>query len=157
MRFRDPVNLALKHVQMENLGGNSDLNHRHSQLASQRPPTSQSAYPQVILVLGFSQTDLIHLPNDIIPEHASVHFTSLGALTGDVLQELYPTQVVSPLISGDGDAQVVAHRLSDIGFKGCYKVLTANLPRPNMVQTEISKVAPNIVVTLVDMSAPRKA
>ena len=133
------------------------MNCRHSQSAAQLPPLGQPSHPPVTLVLDFSQTDLIHLPKDIISEHASVHFTSLMALAGNVLPELNPAQVISPLISGGSDAYEVARRLSVLGFKGHYKVLTAALPRPDMVRAEICNAAPKIVVSLVDITALREA
>jgi len=133
------------------------LNCRHSQSAALLPPLGQPSHPPVTLVLGFSQTDLIHLPMGIISEHASVHVTSIMALAGNVLQELNPAQVISPLISGGSDAHEVALRLSNLGFRGHYKVLTTALPCADMVRAEISNAAPEIVVSFVDISTPREA
>jgi len=122
------------------------------------PPLGQLSHSPVILVLGFSQTDLVHLPKGIISEHMQVHFTSLMALVGNVLHELNPAEVISPLISGGCDAHQVARRLSDLGFRGRYKVLTTALPRPDMVRAEISNAAaPEIAVSLVDISTLREA
>lgn len=154
MPIRDPASLARRSLRTQNLGGNSNLTQRRDQPASGSPLWTQPAYPAAILVLGFSQTDLLHLPAGLIPEHASVHFTTLGALVGDVLQDIQPTRVISPLISGGSDAAEVARHLSGLGFKGEFKVLTTSLPRPDMVQAEISSIAPDVAVELIDISTP---
>ncbi len=104
----------------------------------------------VTLVLGFDQGDLRRLPSTVIPENTSVHFTQFSAITSEVLHDLQPVLIISPLVFQGFDACEVAARLSRFGFNGRYRVVTNTLPHPAMVKGEISNVAPTVTVELVD-------
>ena len=127
------------------------MDSRLSQPACQVSPNRHPKYPPVILVLGLNHVDLIRLPSGTIPPNALVHFAPVSALDGEVLAELKPSAIISGLVSRGSDAVELAGQLADLKYEGQYQVLTTALPRPAMVRAEISSVAPDIDVQLLEI------
>ncbi|WP_281856513.1 hypothetical protein [Litoreibacter halocynthiae] len=127
------------------------MDSRLSQQACQTTPNRHPKYPPVILVLGLTHVDLIRLPSGTIPPNALVHFAPVNALDCEVLAELKPSTIISGLVSRGSDAFELAGRLADLNYEGQYQVLTTALPRPAMVRAEISSVAPDIDVQLLEI------
>ncbi|RLJ36134.1 hypothetical protein BCF46_3976 [Litoreibacter meonggei] len=126
------------------------MNSRLSQPACQISPNRHPKYPPVILVLGLTHVDLIRLPSGTMPPNALVHFAPVGALDGEVLAELKPSTIISGLVSRGSDAVELAERLADLKYEGQYQVLATALPRSDIVKSEISSVAPDIDVQLLE-------
>lgn len=123
------------------------LNEKNSSRDICTPKPGGGTPPAAVLVVGLSGADLPTLPEGAVPRAAHLHFvTSLGALEQDVLRELRPALIVSPLICRGYDAHELARRLKALDFGGVLRVLAPALPRPDMLRLELGQAAPGLQV-----------
>lgn len=66
-----------------------------------------------------------------------VHFSDLGSLIPELLNEIDPGLVLSPLFGDTFDVIDVAHRLSELGYKGRYRAISENMPNTDMIRREV--------------------
>ena len=71
-------------------------------------------------------------------------------VTAELLDQLRPSIVVSPLLSRRFDCLDLAQRLSALGFSGRLQVLTGDVPRPDIVLNELREHFPSLTVQLGD-------
>ena len=83
----------------------------------------------------------------------SFEFCNIAGLSADVLRDLVPEMVLSPLIGDDFDAIEVAVILRRLGYKGSYRAITADLPRSVIICAEVKAVAPDIDFDLIVLPA----
>ncbi|MES2664777.1 MAG: hypothetical protein V4712_01685 [Pseudomonadota bacterium] len=74
---------------------------------------------------------------------------AFNALSAELLNELRPVMVLTPLISRGFDAELVAQILSGLGYGGHLRVLCPALPDPRMIAREIRAKAPGLTVDLI--------
>lgn len=74
---------------------------------------------------------------------------AFNALSAELLDELRPIMVLTPLISRGYDAELVAQILSGLGYGGHLRVLCPPLPDPRMIAREIRAKAPGLTVDLI--------
>lgn len=74
---------------------------------------------------------------------------AFNALSAELLAELRPIMVLTPLISRGFDAELVAQILSALGYGGHLRVLCPALPDPRMIAREIRAKAPGLTVDLI--------
>ena len=85
------------------------------------------------------------------PTGSRVIFAEFHEVTLDLIEMLSPHVVISSLLARRFDCVDLAQRLDDLGFAGRYQVLTDELPRPEMVLTEIRALFPRLQVEIDPM------
>jgi len=80
--------------------------------------------------------------------------TPLSGLTSDLLAQVRPDRVLTPLFSGGLDATTVIERLEELGYKGPITVIGPTLPRPTLVETELRALGPGARLVLVSRDDP---
>ena len=79
-----------------------------------------------------------------VPNVEVFRFAAFGELTEDLLAEVAPDVVLSPLIGEDFDAVEVARLLQRWDFRGRYRAITASLPCLDAVRAEVLEAAPDV-------------
>ena len=77
-----------------------------------------------------------------------ISFVEFHELNDCLLQRVRPGVVVSSLLGRRFDCVDLAQRLHDLGYKGKYRVLTDELPRPEMVLGELRTLFPGLDVEI---------
>lgn len=78
------------------------------------------------------------------PAISGFHWANLHDLSVELLEEISPDVILTPLFSPHYDAMDLAGRLQELGFQGRLRALAADLPNKKMVSREISASAPAI-------------
>lgn len=78
------------------------------------------------------------------PDLKGFHFADFSDVTAEMLAETQPDVVISALFAADFDVLDLARRLLDLGFKGRYRALSASLPNPSVIRSEVAAAAPGI-------------
>lgn len=79
------------------------------------------------------------------------HFTAFDLLTKDLLAQIDPNIVLSPLLADDFDVMDVAINLSELGFTGLYRAITNDMPNADMIRVEVHNQAPALDFDLLVM------
>lgn len=87
---------------------------------------------------------------DLTATHPSAHQISFKDLTALSLDQIAPDIVICPLVSTEFDAILVLERLNALGFHGQCLVISAKLPKFDLVLSELQRAAGSILVTLND-------
>ncbi|WP_434287204.1 hypothetical protein [Celeribacter sp. SCSIO 80788] len=78
------------------------------------------------------------------PERSGVFFIEFADLTPEILQGICPDIVMSPAISDQFDCLDLADFLSTARYKGAYRVLARDLPRPEIIRNELRNHYPGL-------------
>jgi hypothetical protein len=73
-----------------------------------------------------------------------VHFAAFYEVTGELLAELSPRLVLSPLLTRHFDCVDLAQRLVQLGYRGPYRAIDIGLPNPAMIVREIRSLLPSL-------------
>lgn len=79
-----------------------------------------------------------------LPDLVGFAFVAFHSLTPDLLDDLAPEMVLSPLMGEGFDAVELARRLWQLGFAGRYRALTTPLPDLDAVRAEVREAAPDL-------------
>ncbi|WP_298256376.1 hypothetical protein [uncultured Litoreibacter sp.] len=104
----------------------------------------------VSLAIGFNPVEVARLPLHILPYSPPAYFIEAARLNDLVIKELKPCLIVSPLVFQDCDALELALRLAGLGYRGCYRVVSGRLPRPDIVKAELCLAAPDLCIEWFD-------
>lgn len=72
------------------------------------------------------------------------HFIGISSLTAETMQSFAPDIVLSPLFDNEFDVLDIAEKLHDLYFDGIYRVISDNLPNPDIVRNEVCLAAPRL-------------
>ncbi|ATG46727.1 hypothetical protein [Celeribacter ethanolicus] len=78
------------------------------------------------------------------PERSGVFFIEFSDLTPEILHSICPDSVISPAISDQFDCLDLADFLSAARYKGAYRVLARDLPRPEIIRNELRSHYPGL-------------
>lgn len=78
------------------------------------------------------------------PDLHGFHFAGIADVTAETLERIAPDVVLSALFTAEFDALDLARLLADLGFCGRYRALSQTLPRPAVIRSEVSGVAPDL-------------
>ena len=78
------------------------------------------------------------------PEIAGFKFIDIDDLDASIFEDFPATIVLSSLMSRGHDAIEIARILSDLSFKGSYRVIATGLPNPDLVTQEVKASVPEI-------------
>ena len=71
-------------------------------------------------------------------------YTSFASLSRELMTEIAPDMVLSPLVSKDFDVIDLARHLADLGYEGSYRVLMQRVPDAAIIRAEVAFVAPHL-------------
>ena len=84
-----------------------------------------------------------------------VHFTELDSLTSELLSEIDPDLILSPLFGGDFDVIDVAQRLTELGYEGRYRAISENMPDSEMIRREVCAQSEGLDFDLLSLPPKR--
>lgn len=83
-------------------------------------------------------------------------FVDIATLSADLVNEIQPDIVLSPLIANNFDAVDVAMRLVDLQFQGKYRAIASDLPDASMICKEIRSFAAKLDFDLLLLPQPHE-
>ena len=112
--------------------------------ASDRGPVRRdgASARAVILVVG-EVGPWCHSVTDLAPD-ASIAFATFSEICADLIAELQPDLVLSPLFCAAFDCLDLAQTLQNIGYRGQLRVVTRDLPNPTVISSEMKSLCPLI-------------
>ncbi|MGJ8587075.1 MAG: hypothetical protein ACSHXW_02890 [Yoonia sp.] len=84
-----------------------------------------------------------------------VHFTDLDGLTSELLSEIDPDLILSPLFGGNFDVIDVAQRLTELGYEGRYRAISENMPDSEMIRREVCAQSEGLDFDLLSLPPKR--
>ncbi len=84
---------------------------------------------------------------------ADYRYIEIKSLTAEVVQDVEPEIILSPLVGDDFDAVDVAAKLTELQFNGKYRAIADDLPDADLIRSEIRSFAPELDFDLLLMPA----
>ena len=91
-----------------------------------------------------------------LPDIEGFVFVDFDDVTLYTLEIVRPQVILSPLLGRSFDAVEIARRLTAMGFKGKYRIVTDGLPDQDVVLKDVEAVAPTLdfgVINLPNLKA----
>jgi hypothetical protein len=79
-----------------------------------------------------------------LPSDGNVFFVEFHEVTIDLLAELTPRLVLSPLLARTFDCVDLAQRLGQLGYRGPYRAIDSGLPDPALIVREVKSLVPGL-------------
>lgn len=92
-----------------------------------------------------------------LPGSQDIHCIELHELAAEFLELVQPDVIFSPLLSNSFDCLDVAVLLQEIGYRGRYRVMSADLPNPWLIRAEISEACPDLDFDVINLKDTTKA
>ncbi len=113
--------------------------------------TEQAPAPQAdILVVG--EVGKWQALGRVLPRDPGMFFLEFRELDLAVLQLHRPQTVLSPVLCASFDCLDLAMRLDELGFRGRYRAMSAELPDPWLIRGEIADICPELDFDIVDLA-----
>jgi hypothetical protein len=74
----------------------------------------------------------------------NIAFIAFEDVTEEFFERVKPKAVFSPVLASGFDCIELAVTLRNIGFSGSYRALSSNLPKPELIEREVSQMCPRI-------------
>lgn len=87
----------------------------------------------------------------LLPKDPGIFFVEFQDLDRNVLALREPLTVLSPVLCASFDCLDLAMRLDDLGFRGRYRAMSAQLPDPWLIRREIGETCPDLDFDIVDL------
>ena len=91
----------------------------------------------------------------VSPDQQRVKCLDFLDVTAEILREVDPEYVLSPLLCQSFDCLDLAIVLENAGFRGRYRVICENLPDPTLVRSEIKSRCPGLDFDVVNLDRGR--
>lgn len=105
----------------------------------------------IVLVVGENSDR--QLPPGVRTLENAFHFVGIEQVGAELIGALGPDIVLSPLVTRSFDCIDLAQILSATGFRGSYRVVTPDLPSPDLVRREIRALCPGLSFDLMILAA----
>lgn len=76
-------------------------------------------------------------------------FVAFNEMTAELLDDLQPDVIYSPLLTQNFDTTEVAARLQELGFRGQYCAVATHVPQPQIIKNEVRMAAPLVKYDLL--------
>ena len=97
---------------------------------------------ETVSVLAVGDTEEWLRRGKTVPGDGSLAFATFEEVTPELLDRLSPSCVLSPALSHRFDCIDLAQLLHAYGYRGRYRAVSNELPRPEMVEREIEQLCP---------------
>jgi hypothetical protein len=94
-----------------------------------------------VLAVGDSE-EWLRQGHELPPEN--VVFVAFGDLSEGTLARFRPTVIVSPVLANEYDCIELTLLLRNVGYKGIYRAVGHNMPRPELIEREVSQLYPEL-------------
>lgn len=74
----------------------------------------------------------------------NIAFIAFEDVTEEFFERVKPKAVFSPVLASGFDCIELAVTLHNIGFSGSYRALGSNLPKPELIEREVTQICPRI-------------
>ena len=85
-----------------------------------------------------------------IPSDGRIAFVAFGDLDGDLLTQLSPGIVLSPVLAHEFDCIDLSQLLHSMEFQGPYRAISQDIPKPDMVVREIRQLCPGLEFDILE-------
>ena len=75
---------------------------------------------------------------------SSLVFVEFTDLTAEFLAKHAPDVIVSPALAWKFDCIDLAMKLESFGYRGPYRAISTELPKPELIKSEIKQLCPNV-------------
>ncbi len=106
--------------------------------------TRRGIHDQTVAVLAIGDMDEWRQRGHVTPSESSVAFARFEDVTVELLDRLSPSCVLSPALSRRFDCIELAQLLHTYGYKGRYRAISDDLPRPELVEREVAQLCPDL-------------
>ncbi len=79
-----------------------------------------------------------------LPSDGHVLFVEFHEVTTDLLDQVCPRLVLSPLLARTFDCVDLAQRLGKLGYRGPYRAIDSGLPDPDLIVREVKSLVPGL-------------
>lgn len=76
--------------------------------------------------------------------HGGVAFVSFDEVSDSVLDFYRPSVIFSPVLARAFDCIELALLLNNLGFTGSYRAMARDLPRPDVIEREVTQICPRL-------------
>ncbi|SFI78248.1 hypothetical protein [Celeribacter neptunius] len=83
------------------------------------------------------------------PKTAQLFCLAFGDLTPELLRKMAPDSVIAPAMGNTFDCLDLARLLQAAEFKGAYRILAGDLPRPDIIRAELRTLYPQLSCDLL--------
>lgn len=80
--------------------------------------------------------------HELPPEN--VVFVPFNDLSERTLERFRPSVIVSPVLASDYDCIELTLLLRNVGYKGVYRAVAHDMPRPELIEREVSQLYPEL-------------
>lgn len=121
-------------------------------VAMKRHDLFQSAPLQVVLLVldGHRRGPQVNWDE---PAGAGYCVAGFDQIDADLLRELSPDVILTPLVSRGFDCLDLAKRLGALDYGGAYRAVSAAVPNPDLIRREIRALCPQLRFDLVFIDA----
>ena len=92
-----------------------------------------------------------------LPLDSAIVFVEFRELNEELLEELTPDIVLSPLLCSSFDCMDLAQALDALGFRGRYRAMSAQVPQPDLIRREVRACCPRLDFDLVSIDVTNKS
>ena len=78
------------------------------------------------------------------PGSRGVIYLEFHQVTEEVIREMSPGVVMSPVLARDFDCIELAIQLHNLGFDGSYRAVGKGLPKPRLIEREVAQMCPRL-------------
>jgi len=109
------------------------------------------------MILMVGEPQLMQTLKKHFPERSGVFFIEFSDLSQDILSAICPDSVVAPAISAHFDCLELAAFLNAADFKGLFRAIAKDLPRPEIIRNEVRHHFPRLNFDVISpaRAAPR--
>jgi hypothetical protein len=79
-----------------------------------------------------------------VPSDGNVFFVEFHEVTDELLAQLTPRLILSPLLARTFDCVDLAQRLGTLGYAGPYRAIDSGLPDPALIVREVRSLVPGL-------------
>lgn len=87
--------------------------------------------------------------NSILPQMANTKICTIDELTPELFNNHHPDIVLSPLVTSQFDVMELAIKLDHLNFEGQFRAITAPMPNPEIILSEIRFECPALDFDLI--------
>ncbi|MEM9708906.1 MAG: hypothetical protein AAF871_08945 [Pseudomonadota bacterium] len=97
-----------------------------------------------VVILAVGDTEEWLRQKRQVPPGGRIILAAFSDLSRELLDQINPMTVLSPVLARDFDCIDLAQMLFAVGYPGQYRVFSNDLPSPKIIRTEIRSLCPGL-------------